>query len=87
MEVCIFCCWLFLLKQDYLLGSFFPAIHYYLQRVCFLDKIANKFIGVPTEYTYHFGWTHIAIILMIMVASILVIWSVIGLDVKTGPFI
>ena len=87
MVVCIFCYWLYLLRQVYLLVSFFPAIPCYLQRVCFWIKSLMKFIGLPTGYTHRFGWQHIAIIIMIIIASIL--GNIVGywFGRKTGPLL
>jgi membrane-associated protein len=53
----------------------------------FLDKIANKFIGLPQDTPTVFGWPHITVILMIMAASIL--GNLVGywFGRKTGPLL
>jgi membrane-associated protein len=68
-------------------GFFFPGDSLLFAAGVFLDKITNKFIGVPQDTPTHFGWPHIAIILMIMVASIL--GNIVGywFGRKTGPLL
>jgi membrane-associated protein len=68
-------------------GFFFPGDSLLFAAGVFLDKIANKFIGVPQDTPTHFGWPHVAIILMIMVASIL--GNIVGywFGRKTGPLL
>ena len=53
----------------------------------FLDKIANKFIGVPQDTPTSFGWPHITIILLIMLASILGNFVGYWFGRKTGPLL
>jgi membrane-associated protein len=68
-------------------GFFFPGDSLLFAAGVFLDKIANKFIGVPQDTPTHFDWPHIAIILMIMLASIM--GNIVGywFGWKTGPLL
>jgi membrane-associated protein len=68
-------------------GFFFPGDSLLFAAGVFLDKIANKFVGVPQDAASSFSWPHISIILMIMVASIL--GNVVGywFGRKTGPLL
>jgi len=68
-------------------GFFFPGDSLLFAAGVFLDKISNKFIGVAQDTPTHFGWQHITIIFMIMVASIL--GNMVGywFGRKTGPLL
>ena len=68
-------------------GFFFPGDSLLFAAGVFLDKIANKFIGVPQDTPTHFDWPHITIILLIMAASIL--GNMVGywFGRKTGPLL
>jgi membrane-associated protein len=68
-------------------GFFFPGDSLLFAAGVFLDKISNKFIGVPQDSPTLFGWPHISIILMIMIASVL--GNIVGywFGRKTGPLL
>jgi membrane-associated protein len=68
-------------------GFFFPGDSLLFAAGVFLDKISNKFIGVPQDTAAQFGWAHITIIIMIMIASIL--GNMVGywFGRKTGPLL
>ncbi len=53
------------------IGFFFPGDSLLFAAGIFLDKIAKEFIGLPINSDISFGWPHITIILLIMLASIL----------------
>ena len=68
-------------------GFFFPGDSLLFAAGVFLDKIANKFIGLPQDTPTNFSWPHITIILLIMAASIL--GNLVGywFGRKTGPLL
>src|SRR5678815_2484986 len=68
-------------------GFFFPGDSLLFAAGVFLDKISNKFIGVAQDAPTQFGWPHITIIIMIMIASIL--GNMVGywFGRKTGPLL
>jgi membrane-associated protein len=68
-------------------GFFFPGDSLLFAAGVFLDKISNKFVGVPQDTATQFGWPHIAVIIMIMIASIL--GNMVGywFGRKTGPLL
>jgi len=68
-------------------GFFFPGDSLLFAAGVFLDKISNKFIGVPQDTATHFGWQHLTIIILITIASIL--GNIVGywFGRKTGPLL
>jgi membrane-associated protein len=68
-------------------GFFFPGDSLLFAAGVFLDKIANEFIGVPQDTPTGFGWEHLAIIIMIIIASIL--GNIVGywFGRKAGPLL
>ena len=69
------------------IGFFFPGDSLLFAAGVYLDKISNKFIGIPQDTPTEFGWSHLSIIIMVMVASIL--GNLIGywFGRKTGPLL
>lgn len=69
------------------IGFIFPGDSLLFSAGVFLDQIANKFIGLPQNSPLDFGWPHITIILMIMVASVL--GNIVGywFGFKAGPLL
>ena len=68
-------------------GFFFPGDSLLFAAGVFLDKITNEFIGVPQDAPTDFGLVHMAIIIMIMAASVL--GNMVGywFGKKTGPLL
>lgn len=69
------------------IGFFFPGDSLLFAAGIFLDKISNRFIGINQDTPTHFGWQHLAIIIMVMLASIL--GNIVGywFGRKTGPLL
>jgi len=68
-------------------GFLFPGDSLLFAAGVFLDKIANKFIGEEQDAIISFGWPHITIILLVILASIL--GNMVGywFGRKTGPLL
>lgn len=69
------------------IGFFFPGDSLLFAAGVFLDKISNKFIGIPQDTPTDFGWPHVAIIIMVILASIL--GNIVGywFGRKAGPLL
>ena len=68
-------------------GFFFPGDSLLFAAGVFLDKISNKFVGLPQDAPTQFGWPHVTIIILITIASIL--GNIVGywFGRKTGPLL
>lgn len=68
-------------------GFFFPGDSLLFAAGVYLDKIANKFIGVPQDTPTDFGWAHFSILIMVILASVL--GNLVGywFGRKTGPLL
>lgn len=68
-------------------GFFFPGDSLLFAAGVFLDKITNKFIGVPQDTPTEFSWAHMAIIVMVIVASVLGNFVGYWFGRKAGPLL
>jgi membrane-associated protein len=68
-------------------GFFFPGDSLLFAAGIYTDNLARKFIGLPQDATISFGWPHMTIIIMVIVASIL--GNMVGywFGRKTGPLL
>jgi len=68
-------------------GFFFPGDSLLFAAGVYLDKISNKFVGLPQDTDSSFGWAHLSIIVMVILAS--VIGNLVGywFGRKTGPLL
>ena len=68
-------------------GFFFPGDSLLFAAGVYLDKISNKFIGVPQDTETSFGWPHLTILILVILASIL--GNLVGywFGRKTGPLL
>lgn len=68
-------------------GFFFPGDSLLFTAGVFLDRISNKFIGTDQYAPITFGWPHITIIVLVIIASIL--GNIVGywFGRKTGPLL
>lgn len=69
------------------IGFFFPGDSLLFAAGLYLTKIANKFVGLPQDVDHGFGWPHVAIILLVILASVL--GNMVGywFGRKTGPLL
>ena len=68
-------------------GFFFPGDSLLFAAGIYADNLARKFIGLDRGAAIEFGWPHIIIILMVMIASVL--GNLVGywFGRKTGPIL
>jgi membrane-associated protein len=68
-------------------GFFFPGDSLLFAAGIYTDNLARKFIGLPQDAAIAFGWPHMTIIIMVIVASIL--GNMVGywFGRKTGPLL
>jgi membrane-associated protein len=69
------------------IGFFFPGDSLLFAAGIYTDNLARKFIGLPKDAPIDFGWPHMTIIVMVIVASIL--GNMVGywFGRKTGPLL
>jgi membrane-associated protein len=69
------------------IGFFFPGDSLLFAAGVYLDKISNKFINVPQDTPTDFGWAHLSIVIMVILASVL--GNLVGywFGKKTGPLL
>lgn len=68
-------------------GFFFPGDSLLFAAGVYTDELVREFLNLPDDAKVSFGWAHIAIILMVMLASVL--GNIVGywFGKKTGPLL